>query len=117
MVGALTLVFIGVQSYLSTDRRTRRSVRAASLPPGTPVATGRPGRTDERAIVRTATLLAGLVALAACDYVVVPPEASAPVAVSSRAGRRCATAVTTTEGGDLRVDLTIRNRTGDWSDM
>jgi hypothetical protein len=64
---------------------------------------------------------AGLVVVAlvlgACDYIVVPPEASGPVAVTSEGWAGVATSIGTTAGGDLRVDLAIENRTGDWSAM
>jgi hypothetical protein len=70
-----------------------------------------------RRFARSAGLLAGLLVVAACDYVVVPPEASAPVTVSSEGWAAVPTAVATTGGGDLRIDLTIQNRTGAWSEM
>ena len=33
VVGALTLVFIGVQSFLATDGKVRRSIRSRAAPP------------------------------------------------------------------------------------
>jgi hypothetical protein len=68
-------------------------------------------------LVRSAALLAFVLVAVGCDYVVIPPEASAPVAVSSEGWDAVATGVSTTDAGDLRIDLAIENRTGDWSEM
>jgi ribose/xylose/arabinose/galactoside ABC-type transport system permease subunit len=40
VVGGLTLIFIGVQSYLSTDRRARRSIRPTAMTPAAGVSAG-----------------------------------------------------------------------------
>ncbi len=55
--------------------------------------------------------------LGGCEYVVLPPEESAPVAHTSKGWSAVATAVAPAESGDLRIDLAIRNETGDWSTM
>jgi hypothetical protein len=55
--------------------------------------------------------------LGACDYIVVPPEEGGPATVASEGWAGVATAIGTTDGGDLRIDLAIENRTGDWSAM
>ena len=62
-------------------------------------------------IVALALILGG------CEYVVLPPEESAPVANTSKGWSAVATGVAPAESGDLRIDLAIRNETGDWSSM
>ncbi len=55
--------------------------------------------------------------LGGCEYVVLPPEESASVAHTSKGWSAVATAVAPAASGDLRIDLAIRNETGDWSVM
>lgn len=55
--------------------------------------------------------------LAACEYVVVPPEAEGGGSAASKGWTAVATAVGPSETGALRIDLTIRNETADWSAM
>jgi hypothetical protein len=55
--------------------------------------------------------------LGGCEYVVMPPEESPGVVHSSKGWSAVATAVAPAESGDLRIDLAIRNETGDWSAM
>jgi hypothetical protein len=55
--------------------------------------------------------------LSGCEYVVLPPEASGPVTNTSKGWTAVATTVGPAESGDLRIDLAIRNETGDWSAM
>ncbi len=62
-------------------------------------------------------VVAATVVLAGCQYVVLPPEASAPVGAGSKGWSAVPTSIETTAAGDLRVDLTIRNETGAWSAM
>ena len=64
-----------------------------------------------RWIVAVALVLSG------CQYVVMPPEESAPVSDTSKGWSAVATAVAPAASGDLRIDLAIRNETGDWSAM
>ncbi len=64
-----------------------------------------------RWIVAIALVLSG------CEYVVLPPEESAPVSDTSKGWTAVATAVAPAASGDLRIDLAIRNETGDWSAM
>lgn len=68
-------------------------------------------RGGARWIVVVALVLSG------CEYVVLPPEESAPVANTSKGWTAVATAVAPAGSGDLRIDLAIRNETGDWSTM
>jgi hypothetical protein len=66
---------------------------------------------------RSSLLLVVALVLSGCDYVVMPPEESAPAAAASKGWTAVATAVGPAESGDLRIDLAIRNETGDWSAM
>ena len=52
----------------------------------------------------------------ACGYIVLPEDVGGPSA-GSEGWSAVATNVSTSDGGDLRIDLTIRNNTGDWSAM
>ena len=54
--------------------------------------------------------------IGACDYIVVPPEDGAASSGENLGWSALATGVTPADGG-LRIDLTIRNETGDWSSM
>jgi len=63
-----------------------------------------------------ALLLCALV-FGACDYVVVPPEAGGAAAGASKGWTAVATSVGPADDGQLRIDLTIRNETADWSAM
>jgi hypothetical protein len=56
-------------------------------------------------------------ALGACDYIVTPADESSPTPANAGVWTALATAVQQTSAGDLHVDLTIRNDTGDWSGM
>lgn len=58
----------------------------------------------------------GLLA-AGCEYVVVPPEADGGGSTASKGWSAVATSIGPSETGDLRIELTIRNQTGDWSAM
>jgi len=62
-------------------------------------------------------VLVGAVLAGACEYVVVPPDDGAAAEVTSEGWTGIATAIGTTDAGDLRIDLAIENRTGDWSAM
>ncbi|HEY4633388.1 MAG TPA: hypothetical protein VIH00_05665 [Candidatus Limnocylindrales bacterium] len=62
-------------------------------------------------------VLVGAMLAGACEYVVVPPDGGAAAAVTSEGWAGVATAIGTTDDGDLRIDLAIENRTGDWSAM
>jgi hypothetical protein len=52
----------------------------------------------------------------ACRYIVLPEEVGGPSA-KSEGWSAVATNVGTSDAGDLRIGLTIRNNTGDWSAM
>lgn len=62
-------------------------------------------------------IVAAALVLSGCEYVVMPPEESARVANTSKGWSAEAMAVGPAESGDLRIDLAIRNETGDWSAM
>ena len=64
-----------------------------------------------------AASLAAAVVLAACDYVVVPPDDGGPVGGGSAGWSAVPTAIGPSEARGTRIDLTIRNDTGDWSAM
>jgi hypothetical protein len=66
---------------------------------------------------RSSWIVAIALVLSGCDYVVLPPEESAPIGATSKGWTAVATAVGPAESGDLRIDLAIRNETGDWSAM
>ncbi len=55
--------------------------------------------------------------LIGCEYVVVPPDEGGGAPTSSKGWSGIATAVGPSDDGGLRVELTIRNETGDWSAM
>ena len=58
-----------------------------------------------------------LVAVAACDYVVLPPEPSSPASTGSLGWTAVVTGIGETDGGGLLLELAIANETGDWSAM
>ena len=62
-------------------------------------------------------LCAVLLAVAGCDYVVIPPEEGGPIGASSKGWTAVATSAAPGSEGDLRIELTIRNETGAWSAM
>jgi hypothetical protein len=70
-----------------------------------------------RTAARLIPLLVCVVGLAACDYIVTPADQSSPTPATAGVWTAIATTVEQTAGGDLHVDLTIRNDTGDWSAM
>ena len=120
VVATLTLIFIGVQSFLASRSGPRSTARRASTEVAGPPPAGSgdrergdmTGRRGWRWIVAFALVLSG------CEYVVLPPEASAPVGgQTSKGWSAVATAVGPAESGDLRIDLAIHNETGDWSAM
>lgn len=58
------------------------------------------------------------IVVGACDYIVTPADESSPTPATTGTGwSAVATAVAQTPAGDLRIDLTIQNGTGDWSAM
>jgi hypothetical protein len=60
--------------------------------------------------------LACVLVSAACEYVVVPPEEGGGGSDTSKGWSAVATSVGPSDDG-LRIELTIRNETGDWSAM
>lgn len=62
-------------------------------------------------------ILACALLLCACDYIVLPEDLDQPGGAGSGAWSALATDITRSEVGDLRIALTIRNETGDWSAM
>jgi len=63
-----------------------------------------------------ASLAVALLA-AACEYVVVPPDEGGPVGGGSAGWSAVPTAIGPSDDGGTRIDLAIRNDTGDWSAM
>jgi hypothetical protein len=57
------------------------------------------------------------IALAGCDYIVVPEEEIDQTFGENHGWTGVATSVAPGENGDLRIELTIRNETGSWSAM
>ncbi|MBN1137292.1 MAG: hypothetical protein JXM73_11955 [Anaerolineae bacterium] len=55
--------------------------------------------------------------LCACDYIVLPDDLDSYTVKESKGWSAVATNVGKSDGGDLHIDLTIRNETGDWSAM
>jgi hypothetical protein len=53
----------------------------------------------------------------ACAYIVLPVEEGTPTSEVARGWSAVATNVGKSDSGDLHIDLTIRNETGDWSAM
>ena len=62
-------------------------------------------------------LLASAVLIHACAYIVLPEDLDTQGSTSSEGWSAVATNVGKSDSGDLRIDLTIRNDTGDWSSM
>lgn len=62
-------------------------------------------------------ILASLLLLPACAYIVLPADLEEPGGAASGSWSAVATNITTSEAGDLHVDITLRNETGDWSAM
>jgi hypothetical protein len=52
----------------------------------------------------------------ACGYIVLPEDVGGPSA-SSEGWSAVATSISTADTGDLHIDITIQNKTGDWSAM
>jgi len=55
--------------------------------------------------------------LSACDYIVLPEGLDDPALAASGGWSAVATHVGQSDAGDLHIDITIRNETGDWSAM
>ena len=56
----------------------------------------------------------------ACVYIELPQDLATPEAPSGfgcNRLERCCDEISKTDSGDLRIDLTIQNGTGDWSTM
>jgi hypothetical protein len=64
-----------------------------------------------------ALALAFILLLCACDYIVLPEDLDSPTSGDSKGWSAVATSVGTSDAGDLRIELAIRNETGDWSAM
>jgi hypothetical protein len=62
-------------------------------------------------------ILVCAVLLCACDYIVLPEDLEGPASGESRGWSAVVTGVGASAAGDLRIDLTLRNETGDWSAM
>jgi hypothetical protein len=62
-------------------------------------------------------ILACALLLCACDYIVFPEEVDTSSSAGSKGWSAVATNVGQSDTGDLHIDLTIRNETGDWSAM
>jgi hypothetical protein len=75
-------------------------------------------------MIKRKTILVSLLVYAllsfACIYIVIPEDLATPeadVSSESRIWSALVTGVSTNSEGDLHVDITIRNDTGDWSTM
>jgi len=55
--------------------------------------------------------------LCGCDYIVLPEDLDAPASGDSKGWSAVVTNISQSEAGDLHIDLTLRNETGDWSAM
>lgn len=64
-----------------------------------------------------ALVVAVVVVVAGCQYVVIPPEASTPIGAGSKGWTALPTSVGPGASGDFRIELTLRNETGAWSAM
>lgn len=64
-----------------------------------------------------AGLVASALAVGACGYIVTPADESSPTPTTAGVWSATATKVEPTAAGDLHVDLSIRNDTGEWSAM
>jgi len=53
----------------------------------------------------------------ACAYIVLPEEEGTPTSKVAKGWNATATNIGKSEAGDLHIDLTIQNETGDWSAM
>jgi hypothetical protein len=62
-------------------------------------------------------ILACLLFLPACAYIVLPADLDEPGRAGAGAWSAVATNVGRSDAGDLRIDFTLRNETGDWSAM
>src|SRR5688572_15121123 len=62
-------------------------------------------------------ILAGVLLLSACGYIVLPDDIDASASTASKGWSAVATNVGKSDAGDLRIDLTLRNETADWSAM
>ena len=62
-------------------------------------------------------ILAYLLLLPACSYIVLPEDLDAPTSAGSEGWSAVVTNVGKSDAGDLRIDITLRNKTGDWSAM
>ncbi|MDY0020043.1 MAG: hypothetical protein RBT47_08585 [Anaerolineae bacterium] len=66
-------------------------------------------------MIRAFLVLASILIFCACDYIVLPEGWEAPVEDTSKGWVVLVTNVGKSEAGDLRIEMTIRNETGDWS--
>jgi hypothetical protein len=55
--------------------------------------------------------------LFACDYIVLPEDIDTAASAASKGWSAVATNIGKSDTGDLRIDLTLRNETADWSAM
>jgi len=62
-------------------------------------------------------ILAGVLLLSACGYIVLPDDIDASASTASKGWSAVATNAGKSETGDLRIELTLRNETADWSAM
>jgi hypothetical protein len=62
-------------------------------------------------------VLACVLFLCACDYIVLPEEEGTQRSTASKGWSAVVTNVGKSGAGDLRIDITIRNETADWSAM
>ena len=55
--------------------------------------------------------------LSGCAYIVTPEPESTPMSTGQKGWSAVATNVGKSDAGDLRIDITLENETGDWSAM
>jgi len=69
---------------------------------------------------RTKALVLALVSvlfLCACDYIVLPEDLDSPISGESKGWSAVVAKVGKSDAGDLHIEITLRNETGDWSAM
>jgi hypothetical protein len=87
------------------------------------ISTGFFGRSDfegapmKKSNKKIALLVLVVLFLNACAYIVTPEPATTPTSVASKGWFGFVTKVGPSESGSLRVELSLRNDTSDWSAM
>ena len=66
---------------------------------------------------RALIVILALLLLPACDYIVLPEDLDAPRPAGSEDWSAVVTNIGESDAGDLHIDITLQNTTGDWSAM